>query len=327
MSNVRKTWKTLSAVPDPFEAGVVYVTQEQTGYYPERSSAGGPPEDPWEPLKEEPVTRVQRCRLHANGRLENTDVAPKDIDSAHKVTINPAQFQDVQTLAKLVSRELDFRDKNKGEISADEWRKTNGFKTKDKTPDGLTVSEDGALLNWLGENYLRQSDVPESSWPALDSSGNKKSEEVALAPWLSDEVPVSIELALGVLRTWLTQSGTQIAILGSGSASAAWSSIAPLFGNPGLCKTLGVYRASVRPSTRQIEIGYLDKAQKPSTLHFYGTDNPGQMSGWQAHHFMVQSEVLEQDLPKDLTGGTALDNLQMMVRLGDNPDGLVLDKF
>lgn len=28
------------------------------------------------------------------------------------------------------------------------------------TPPGLTLSEDGTLLNWQGENYVRQSDLP-----------------------------------------------------------------------------------------------------------------------------------------------------------------------
>lgn len=309
MSNVRKTWKTLSAVPDPFEPGVVYVTQELTGH----TVMVEQKEDAFQELREEwvalghqpneythdrygamelsskPETRVQRCRLHANGRLENTDVAPDKINDTQKVQV--------------------VRGDGSGRWTA--------------LPAGMVISDDGTLLNWKGENYLRQGDVPEEHWPALDVSGNKTSEISVEAPWLSNEIPVPPVQALGLLHLWSKTPGARVAVVGYGDKQGIRTNFLRL-----------LKYCTLRPvnlklfGTGPIELQGPDEAEKPLRLDFYGTDRPEQLRGQQAHYFMVEERVVQDNaLPQDASGLDVLDNLRLSARLGDNPDGIVLDKF
>lgn len=301
MTNVRKTWKTLSAVPDPFEAGVVYVTQELTGHEVTAENSHGTSFIRWiklgsstfssdraiqriyEGLGEEPLTRVQRCRLHASGRLENTDVAPKDINDTHNVTINPTNIQE---LGKFFSREM----------------------------------------NW---NHVRWGMAPGDEIVLKGADGRVDTIFAPVEkPWLSDEVPMPPIQAVGILRQWMRTPDTTVAVLGPTTAADVRRRFKDFLGREKVLQETWVESFVWSGDFHPMSLTITGRDKNKIKLTFFGSNLPDTLRGYQFHHFLAESSVVQDGAPEeDGTGLSSLDNLRLAVRLGDGPVGVVVDQF
>jgi hypothetical protein len=324
MTNVRKTWKTLGAVPDPFEPGVVYVTQELTGHEVTYVGTNGDVKTIWlalsestgirdinhtpvdEHLPSKPETRVQRCRLHANGRLENTDVAPKDINDTHKIQV---VLGDGSGLWNHLSEGME---------PGDELVFKNIDGKVDKVFKPTTVSS----LSLPGSGYhpdygygTEEPKKPELYFPQDVSFG-----EYAVAELIS---------------SWVGKEGTHIAVLGKENVRSIRNQFDKDLGGLSDYKRFGYTEWYWKAAGTHTLVLPGEDGKKSSQVHFYGYEDRDRMRGMQFHYAVVEQGALDGDRyertkwlaqtgNKDLSEN-AVTELFLATRLGDHPTIVILD--